>query len=75
MPPLKPIFPHMFQSNALYQIQCPSCNASYAAQTIRKLQRRYREHVGNKGPVKIHLENCQVTVNNQHVKIIGRENS
>ena len=72
MPSLKSFVPHMFQSNVVYKIQCPSCNASYVGQTTRQLQRRFREHIVNKGPVKIHFEKCQVVANSDLVQIIGR---
>ena len=65
----------MSQSNVVYQIQCLSCNTSYVGQTTRQLQRRFREHVVNKGPVKIHFEKCQVVANSDLVKIIGRAES
>ena len=36
-----------------------------------QLQRRFKEHVGNKDPVKFHYENCHIAVKNQQVRIIG----
>ena len=72
LPSLKPMIPYMFQSNVVYQIVCPGCNSSYVGQTTRQLQRRFKEHVGNKGPVKSHFEKCAITPDNDVIKILGR---
>lgn len=73
MPSLKPQIPRMLQSNVVYKIECPGCNSSYVGQTTRQLQRRFKEHAGNKGPVKSHFENCAITLDNGMIKIIGKE--
>ena len=75
LPSLKPQVPRMLQSNVVYKISCPGCNSSYVGQTTRHLQRRFKEHTGNKGPVKTHFENCGITPDCTVVKIIGRANS
>ena len=75
MPSLKPRIPHMLQSNVVYQITCPGCNSSYVGQTTRQLQRRFREHMGNKGPVKTHLDICNISPDVGMIKVIGRASS
>ena len=72
LPSLKPQVPRMLQSNVVYKICCPRCNSSYVGQTTRHLQRRFKEHTGNRGPVKTHFENCSVTPDNTYINIIGR---
>ena len=75
MPSLKALVPHMLQSNVVYKITCPGCNSSYVGQTTRQLQRRFREHTGNKGPVKSHLDDCGITPNSDIIQIIGKANT
>ena len=73
MPSLKTLIPRMLQSNVVYQIQCPGCTSSYVGQTVRHLQQRFREHVGNKGgPVRTHFELCNIIANDKAIKILGR---
>jgi len=60
LPSLKPMIPKMFQNNVVYKIDCPGCESSYVGQTVRHLQQRFKEHLGNKGPVKSHFENCKI---------------
>ena len=72
LPPLKPLVAKMLQSNVVYRITCPRCESSYVGQTARHLQQRYKEHIGNKGPVKSHFEACDVTPNNDLISILSR---
>ena len=76
LPSLKPAVPKMLQSNVVYKIDCPGCNSSYVGQTVRHLQRRFREHIGNKGPMKTHFETCNITSpSNDIINILDRSNS
>ena len=72
LPALKPSVPRMLQNNVVYQITCPRCMSSYVGQTTRHLQQRFREHSGNKGPIKTHFSNCNITITENNVSIIGR---
>ena len=58
LPSLKTMVPKMLQSSVVYKISCPGCNSSYVGQTIRHVQRRYQEHIGNNGLIKKHCESC-----------------
>ena len=62
----------MLQNNVVYNITCPRCNSSYVGQTARHLQQRFKEHVGNRGPMKTHFEDCAVTPTDNIVSILGR---
>ena len=76
LPSLKPAVPKMLQSNVVYKIDCPGCNSSYVGQTVRHLQRRFQEHIGNKGPMKSHFESCQIkSPSNDIIKILDRSSS
>ena len=76
LPSLKPAVPKMLQSNVVYKIDCPGCDSSYVGQTVRHLQRRFREHIGNKGPMKSHFESCQInSPSNDIIKILDRSSS
>ena len=44
----------------VYKIDCPRCKSSYIGQTSRILLRRTREHLGNRGIVRAHLDKCGV---------------
>ena len=72
LPSLKPLVPKMLRNNVVYQITCPRCGSSYVGQTVRHLQQRFREHVGNKGPMKSHFESCGITPTDDIISIIGR---
>ena len=72
LPSLKPFVPDMLRNNVVYQIQCPRCKSSYVGQTSRHLQQRFKEHIGNKGPIKSHFENCAITPTDDNVSILGR---
>ena len=72
LPSLKPQVPRMLQSNVVYQITCSRCMSSYVGQTTRHLMRRFKEHTGNMGPVKSHLEYCGVTPNENIISVIGK---
>ena len=62
--------PKMLRNNVVYQITCPRCGSSYVGQTVRHLQQRFREHVGNKGPMKSHFESCGITPTDDIIYII-----
>ena len=72
LPSLKPSVPKMLRNNVVYKITCPRCGSSYVGQTVRHLQQRFREHVGNTGPMKTHFENCAITPTDDIVSILGR---
>ena len=72
LPSLKPVVPKMLQNNVVYKINCPRCNSSYVGQTVRHLQQRFKEHVGNKGPLRSHFETCAITPTEDNISIIGR---
>ena len=69
---LKTPVPHMLQNNLVYQINCPGCTASYVGQTARLLQQRFREHMGSRGLIKNHFENCSIIPTEKDVKILGK---
>ena len=62
----------MLQNNVVYNITCPLCDLSYVGQTARHLQQRFKEDIGNKGPMKNHFDNCAVTPTDHIVSILGR---
>ena len=62
----------MLQNNLVYQINCPGCTASYVGQTARLLQQRFREHMGSRGLIKKHFENCGIIPTENNVKILGK---
>ena len=72
LPPLKPFVPDMFKNNVVYQIVCPRCKSSYVGQTTRHLQQRFKEHIGNKGPIKTHFESCAITPTDDIISVLGR---
>ena len=71
LPSLKSFVPNMLRNNVVYKILCPRCKSSYVGQTTRHLQQRFKEHIGNKGPMKTHFENCAVTPTDDVISIIG----
>ena len=71
----KPEIPRMLRSGYVYQIDYPGCNARYVGQTVRHLQNRFGKHINKKGPVKTHITTqCKVELNEEHIRILGREN-
>ena len=72
LPSLKPSVPKMLQNNAVYQIKCSRCGSSYVGQTSRHLQQRFREHVGNKGPIKTHFFECNINATENDISILGK---
>ena len=78
LPSLKPLVPKMLLSNVVYKLTCPGCTASYVGQTVRHIQRRVREHLGNKGIMKTHFETCNVNQlsikDNSFVSILDKTN-
>ena len=76
LPSLKPAVPKMLKSKIVYKIDCPGCDSSYVGQTVRHLQRRFREHIGNKGPMKTHFQTCGISCpSNDIIKILDRNSS
>ena len=71
LPSLKPPVSQMLRSKVVYQIVCPSCNASYVGQTSRHLTTRFNEHLTRKGPVKEHLEKCQIRADENCINILA----
>ena len=69
---LKVPVPDMLQSNVVYQITCSRCQSSYVGQTSRHLQQRFREHIGSKGLLKKHFEECDIFSSEDMVKILGK---
>ena len=69
--PLKPSLEFMMRSNVVYKITCPRCNACYVGQTSRQLQRRFSEHLTRKGPVKAHMTECHIALDQSNVQILG----
>ena len=65
----------MLHNNVVYKISCPRCESSYVGQTTRHLQQRFREHIGNKGPVKSHFEICNLAPNENVISILSRNNN
>ena len=39
--------------------------------TFQYLKQRLKEHIGNKGPVKTHFENCAITPTHDVISILG----
>ena len=70
LPSLKTPVPKMFRSGVVYKLTCPRCTACYVGQTSRHLQSRFKEHVQNQGPVKQHLERCDITLSEDDVDIL-----
>ena len=76
LPSLKPIVPKMFMSNVVYKLTCPGCESSYVGQTVRHVQRRLREHLGNKGTMKVHFDACNIKDHdNSILRILHKSNS
>ena len=69
LPSLKPSVDKMFKSGVVYKIMCSRCKACYVGQTSRHLQSRFNEHKRG-GPVKIHLNECNVNINEENVDIL-----
>ena len=66
LPSLKPTVPKMLLSNVVYKLTCPGCESSYVGQTVRHVQRRLREHLGNNGTIKIHFDQSSVKNHNSY---------
>ena len=45
------------------QLKCPGCDSSYVGQTVRHMQRRFREHVGSGGTMRSHFDECNTILN------------
>ena len=65
------ILEKMIRSNVVYKLTCPRCESCYVGQTSRQLQRRFSEHVTNKGPMKIHLQKCDTIISKNDVQILA----
>ena len=76
LPSLKPTVPKMLMSKVVYKITCPGCESSYVGQTIRHVQRRLSEHLGNNGTMKVHFDACNVKDHdNSILQILHKSNS
>ena len=77
LPSLKPAVPKMLLSNVVYKLTCPGCESSYVGQTVRHVQRRLREHLGSRGTMKVHFDQCGVINFNEStiLKILDKCNS
>ena len=71
LPSLKHPVEKMMKSNVVYKIKCPRCNSCYVGQTSRQLQRRFTEHLTKKGPVKTHMAECKISLDQNNVEILG----
>ena len=69
---LKTPVPHMLQSNVVYKIKCPSCDASYVGKTFRLVKQRFGEHMGSSSFIRKHFENCNVIPSDDYIKILGK---
>ena len=63
LPSLKSPVPKMLLSNVVYKLKCPGCDSSYVGQTVRHMQRRFREHVGSGGTMRSHFNECNTILN------------
>ena len=70
LPSLKPPVERMMRSNVVYNITCPRCQSCYVGQTKRQLQRHFTEYL-QKGPVKLHAEECNIGLNHCDIEILG----
>ena len=70
LPSLKPPIEKILKSGIVYEIQCPRCTASYVGQTSRHLQTRLKEHILRRGPMKTHLKDCEISITEEHVRIL-----
>ena len=48
---VKPGVPKLLQNKVVHKINFPRCYS-----TVRHLHKRFKEHVGNKGPLRTHFE-------------------
>ena len=62
----------MLQNNVVYQIICPGCNTGYVGQTARLLQQRFMEHVGPRGVINKHFEECNQIPTENDIKVLGK---
>ena len=69
---LKTPVPKMLKSNVVYEIKCSRCNACYVGQTTRHVQTRFREHIGARGLLKKHFDDCSILPHDDMVTILGR---
>ena len=76
LPSLNSSVPKMLRSNVVHKIECPGCESSYVGQTVRHLQRRFREHLGSNGLMRKHFETCGVqTPSSDLVEILDKSRS
>ena len=69
---LKPSVRKMLRNNPVYLIKCPWCESSYVGQTTRHLQQLFREHVGNKGPIKTNFSECGISPTESDISLLGK---
>ena len=68
LPSLKPAVEKNLKSCVIYQLDCPICKNCYVGQTARHVVTRSREHINNEGPVKSHLEKCNIVLKEDEEK-------
>ena len=64
------LFKGVLKRNVTLFLSKYNCQSYYVSQTRRQLQRRFSEHL-SKGPVKTHMERCNVTIDHRNIDIIG----
>ena len=69
-PPFKLFVPTCSDMYVVYQIQCPQYKLNYVGQTSHHLQLRFKEHIGNIGPIKHTYENCAITPTDDVLSIL-----
>ena len=72
MPSLKSPVPKELNSHVVYQLFCPSCDASYVGQTIRHLSTRLNEHRRPTSPVGEHLQYCHGASEIMNYRILSK---
>ena len=70
LPSLKPAVEKDLKSCVIYKLNCPFCKKCYVGQTARHVVTRSREHINNEGPVKSHLEECNIVLKEDEEKSI-----
>ena len=68
LPSLKPAVEKDLKSCVIYKLNCPFCKKCYVGQTARHVVTRSREHINNEGPVKSHLEECNIVLKEDEEK-------